>query len=1126
MKRHLLLFLLAVHASAAPQHSNIQGQYRFKSLTINDGLAHNKVNTIYQDLEGFIWFGTNEGLSRYDGYSIVNYRYNPKDTTSLKDNIIKSLIVDRNGDLWIGADGRGLMVYDRNQDRFIELTYGANNKFHYIISLYMDAMGDIWCGSMDTLIHLDGATHQAIDFWKLPGTGQDNRIHSVIEDHSGNLWIGTLGGGVTVFNPSTAKFVNYSHNPQNPRSISGNSINTIYLDRLNHLWIGTNDHGLNLFNDQDSSFIHISVDAQNPRSDRVRSLIEDRHGRLWVGTRSGLYLKDPDALRFYRYAHNEHDFSKLEDNSIYSIFIDASDVMWIGTYAGGANYADLNQKNFVHYSFKKNNSYYLNNNIVFCLCEDDNGNLWIGTENGGLNYLDRNTGQFSYMIHRPGFNSPSSNNIKSIVTDSRGNLWIGTYQGGLDFFDRSSGTFSHYRHDSKNLNSLRNDNIYSLHLDSDDQLWIATAQGLDRYDIPNHRFIHYDGKMHKTWDKIVEARFLFEDSKKRLWIGTFTSGVYVWDKNEILHFHPDVLASAVNTILEDTIGNFWFGGENGLFYWNEQMDSIHIAGKHDLLLNTIQGILEHKGSLWISTSSAGLIHLSNAVSHPDSFTVRVFDVDDGVQSRQFNNNSCLKTGTGELCFGGINGFNTFNPDAIHENLLKPLISITNFKLFNETVTIGQQFENRIILKKAISQTDTIELSHKAKAFTMEFAAFHFAHPSKNQYAYQMTTGRDNSWNYIGTQRSVNFTSLSPGRYEFRVKAANPDGLWNDEYASVKINIIPPFWQKISFRISALILSLALAFLIYKWRTASIRRRNEELENEVAARTKEVVQRKEEIEQAYNRMNEAIVKINQSVDKMKKLSDIVAHTSSEFNESSQRLASGASEHASSIAEMSGSLQELFASASANTSNAQDTNVITAQTQQLMKRSLEDLNTLSTLMKRIQLSTNETESVIRTMAEIATMVHMLSINAAIEAMRAGEYGKGFQAVATEVQELAEQSETAVQTTKNLIHNAIEHVEKGSQLNKEVVKRFKIVGKSVEKITGLINEISSASVQQKLGIDQVNTGIEQLNQVMTMSSEIANLTVERSEQLAHNADELQMLVQMLTGAIRHLAGNNNNQ
>ena len=797
--------------------------------------------------------------------------------------------------------------------------------------------------------------------------------------------------------------------------------------------------------------------------------------------------------------------------------------MWIGTYAGGANYADLNQKNFVHYSFKKDNPYYLNNNIVFCFCEDNNENLWIGTENGGLNHLNRKTGRFNYYTHQPGVNSPSSNNIKSIVSDSRGNLWIGTYQGGLDFFDVRSGTFTRFQHNPDNPNTLRNNNIYSLLLDTGDQLWIATTEGLDRYDIQNQRFIHYSGQINETWDEIQEPRILFKDSRKRLWIGTFTHGLYVWDNNEIVHYQPDTFTSAINSIFEDSKGNFWFGGENGLFYLDERLVQIQIPGKNDLVLNTIQGILEYNGSLWVSTSSAGLIQLSNAISRPDSFTIRVYDVDDGIQSRQFNYNACLKTGSGEMVFGGINGLNVFNPDAIHDNLIKPLVTITNFKLFNESLAIGQQFENHIILDKAISQTNSIELSYKATAFTLEFAAFHFANPLKNQYAYLMTKERDNSWNFIGTQRSVNFTSLSPGKYEFRVKAANPDGIWNDDYASVKIHIIPPIWQTPGFRIVSLILSLALVLFIYKRRTASIQRRNEELETEVTLRTEEVVQRKEEVEEAYDRMNEAIVKINQSVDKMKSLADFVAHTSSEFNESSQRLASGASEHASSIAEMSGSLQELFASASANTTNAQDTNVIAAQTRQLMVQSMEDLNTLSTLIKRIQLSTNETESVIHTMSEVATMVHMLSINAAIEAMRAGEYGKGFQAVAEEVQELAEQSETAVQTTKNLIHNAIEHVEKGSQLNREVVKRFKTVGKSVEKITGLINEISSASVQQKLGIDQVNTGIEQLNQVMAMSTEVANQTVERSEQLAQNADELQMLVQMLTEAIRHLAGKN---
>lgn len=302
----------------------------------------------------------------------------------------------------------------------------------------------------------------------------------------------------------------------------------------------------------------------------------------------------------------------------------------------------------------------------------------------------------------------------------------------------------------------------------------------------------------------------------------------------------------------------------------------------------------------------------------------------------------------------------------------------------------------------------------------------------------------------------------------------------------------------------------------------MKRRNEQLEAEVKTRTKEVIKQKDDIEQAYNRMSRAVNTINESTQKMTALSDTVADTSTEFSDTSQRLAAASSEHASSISEMSTSLQELFTSASANATNSQDANMISTQLQSIMSKSLEDMNTLSTVIKRIHHATNETETVIHTIEEISTMIQMLSVNAAIEAMRAGEYGKGFQAVAKEFQELAEQSEAAVYNTKSLIHNAIEHVEKGTQLNKDVVKRFKSVGAYVERITLLMTDISTASVQQKLGIDQINTGVDQLNQVMKINTEAANHSVERSEQLSMNAEELRSLVNSLTEAMQHLMSN----
>jgi methyl-accepting chemotaxis protein len=381
--------------------------------------------------------------------------------------------------------------------------------------------------------------------------------------------------------------------------------------------------------------------------------------------------------------------------------------------------------------------------------------------------------------------------------------------------------------------------------------------------------------------------------------------------------------------------------------------------------------------------------------------------------------------------------------------------------------------------------------------------------------------KDGDWHYVKEERKATYTNLDPGKYIFHVKGANNAGLWNEKAASLEIIITPPLWGTWWFRIGMIGLAGFLTIFLYKLRTRSIKERNLHLENEVKSRTEEVLKHKDQVEKAYSRMNQAVQKITMSMEKMTNLADIVSETSSEFKSTSQRLATGANEHASSISEISSSLRELFTSASTNAGNAQDANEISSQTQTLMTNSIEDMKNLSGVMKRIHHSTNETESVIRTMEEIATMIQMLSVNAAIEAMRAGEMGKGFQAVAKEVQKLAEQSETAVQSTKNLIHNAIEQVEKGTQINQEVVKRFKDFSRLIERITVLIGEISSASVQQKLGIDQINTGVEQLNKVMQMSTDAAHDSVNRSENLFVHVEELRTLVNILNEAVQHLVG-----
>ncbi|MBN1781681.1 hypothetical protein JW948_11185 [bacterium] len=1122
-KYFLILIICSTGLLANSRTSSIQAQLRFDHLTIDQGLAHNKVNCICQDSEGFMWFGTNEGLSKYDGLSVINFRHDPGDSNSLTDNLIKNLIVDRQGNLWIGVDGRGLMVYNRDQNNFTELKYDSS-VFHHTIALFEDAEGKIWTSSSDTLFCLDSKTRRIEGRWKFAESPEDNLLLAIYEDSKSNLWIGTQEDGLYRFDRGTGQFTPFRNDPADATSISGNAVNAIFEDGKGNLWIGTNDHGLNLYNARNSGFIRLDMDRTVPRSSRVRGLAEDDKGNLWIGTRGGLYLKDPESMTFRRYAHSEHDFSRLTDNSIYDLYIDCSQVLWIGTYAGGTNFADLNQKAFVHYSAERSDPYYLNNNIVFSLCEDRKGNLWIGTENGGLNYLDRETDTFSYLMHQPDRNSVSSNNIKSIICDGSGNLWIGTYQGGLEYYNIRSNSFLHHRHDPENPNSPVSDNIYDLLLDNERKLWIATQDGLDQYDTIRQTFRHMSDLTDSNWDRIRDVRMLVEDSRNRLWIGTYTNGLYILDKSSLAltPFHPGFANRIVHTVCEDSEHNTWIGGEGGLYYMKgDSADPVPAADRNGLLRNTILGILEdNQGDLWISTSSVGLIRLANAVHDPENLQVRHYDIDDGIQSRQFTYNAYMRGSSGELFFGGINGFNAFDPEAIRDNPFSPKVTITDLKLFNESVSIGQVFDNHVILEKPVFLTDRIRLTYKAKSFSLEFAAFHYAHPLKNVYMYKMK-GLEDKWNLIGTQRSVNFTSLDPGDYTFMIKAANPDGLWNDEGASVVIRISPPFWATLWFRILFIGALLGTGIGVYKFRTRTIKKQKELLEKEVVARTEEVLRKKEEIEKAYNRMNQAVGKINEGVDKIKSLSNTVAEASSEFNETSQRMATGAAEHASSISEISSSLQELFTSASANAVNAQEADTVTVRLHDIASDSLADMKNLSGIMKRIHQSTHDTETVIQTMEEIATMLQILSINASIEAMRAGEYGKGFQAVAKEVQELADKSETAVQSTKILIHGAIEHVEKGTKINQDMVKRFKVVGQFVERVTEFMRDISAASVQQKLGIDQINHGVSQLHGVMQMSSDAVHVTVQHAETLSSNADTLRDLVNVLTEAVSHLIG-----
>jgi len=1117
----------------------------FEHISTSRGLSMNNVNAIARDKTGFMWVGTEDGLNRYNGYEFVIYRQTEEDPHSLSNSFIRALLYDSENRLWI-ATRNGLCRYVPDKDHFIRYPSGNNDSLKSINDdiqcLLEDAEGNIWISGESGIDCLNPATgifkHYQADP-KNPNSLSNKKVYQIAESHKGLIWIATENG-LNLLDPHTGHFRYFFTNPNRSNTVSSNYIRSLLVDDQDNLWIGTYETGLNYYDTYKKQFIHFpcGLDKKNALSHfQVNDLAFHWDGNIWVATTEGLNLIEINRSRIqdskiYQYLQNAHRSGALSASHIQKIWVDSSRI-WLATRFGGINIYDKYGSKFRKYTAVSLDGNGLSHANVTSFTEDNRGRIFIGTDGGGVNIWDSQTGKFNYLMHDSNNpNSLSNNKVLSVLFEPPYTLWIGMWSGGVDRYNLQSGRIKHYKNQPDNPGSISSDNIFYLFKDHQNQLWVGTwTGGLNRYHRENDRFIHYPCNVTDSSGTSGETIIsIYEDSNNRLWLATEGQGLNMYDpgKNRFIHYQNNdtdsstISGNYVISILQDSQDRYWVTTTNGLNRFDPETGIFTAFHKKDgLPAETLYGLLEdNSGHLWVS-SIQGLSQIS-ILETGDKTGIECtnYTLQDGLQGDQYGQWAFFKNREGVMFFGGLNGFNWFQPQDIRNNPVPPKILINKFQLSLKPVSFQDPGSP---LNKPVYLTDKIVLGYQESMLTFEFVGISFTQPEKNQYAYRLDNfDKENEWHYSGKERKATYTNLDPKEYVFQVKTSNNAGIWNDQPASINIIITPPFWETLLFKIAAVIASMLLITAAYQWRTHAIRRKNEQLEAEIAARTDEVIKRKDEIEQAYNRMNTAVTKINESIDKMTTLADTVANTSTDFNKTSQQLATSSSQHASSISEMSSSLQELFTSASANASNAQEAKLITDQAEDLMSKSHKDMDTMSTIIKRIHHATNETEAIIRTMEEIATMIQMLSVNASIEAMRAGEYGKGFQAVAKEVQELADQSESAVQNTKILIHNAIEHVQTGIKINHDVAKQFKTLGQYVEKVTGFMSEISAASVQQKLGIDQINTGVEQLNQVMKVSTDVTNQTVERAEQLSSNAEQLRLLVNILTEAMQHLMGN----
>lgn len=836
---------------------------KFESISLEQGLSQSTVRCILQDSKGFLWFGTADGLNRYDGYKFKVYKTDSHDPNGLSSSVIRTIYEDRSGMLWIGTEGGGLNEFDPATERFVRYQYDRNDpnslSNNYVWSVCEDRTGKLWIGT-------DGGGLNEFDRERArftryqhdpqtPNSLSHNSILSVYEDRTGRLWIGTRGGGLNQFDRAEGRFVRYQFDPDNPNSLSNDQVWSICEGQSGALWVGTFGGGLNKLvpSDVDGSqisFIRYRHDRNNPNSlshDRVVSIYQDRSGVLWIGTDGGglnrLALPASSSSRsgndgstpvFQHYRNDPNDPNSLSNNHVWSLSADRTGVLWIGTEFGGVNKLDPYKEKFNHYTSDPHNPNSLNDKSVWSLGEDRAGNLWIGTRAGGLNKFDRKKQRFTHYQNDPdNSNSLSYNHVRAIYEDRSGLLWLGTDGGGLNSFDPKQEKFTRYLNDPNDPNSLSGNRVYSIIEDHSSVLWIGTRTGgLNRFDSDRSRFIHYQNDPNDSTslsDNFVYE--IYEDRSEVLWVGTFSGGLnrlvpgghegalaafasYQTDPHD-----PNSLSNnCVLAIYEDRAGELWIAtAGGGVNKFNRQTETFTRYTEENGLANDfVYGILEdEQGNLWLSTNK-GLSRFN-----PQTETFQNYDVRDGVQSNEFNGGAYHKgpaSRGGEMFFGGINGFNAFFPESIKDNPHVPPIFVTDFQIFNRSVGIGGDSP----LRKHIAEPTEIVLSYKQNVFSFEFVALNYTIPEKNQYKYKLE-GFDVDWVATGAaNRTASYMNLSPGKYLFSVKGSNNDGVWNEEGATIKVTITPPFWETWWFRTMMALLVFGLTYAGYRRRLKTVR----------------------------------------------------------------------------------------------------------------------------------------------------------------------------------------------------------------------------------------------------------------------------------------------------------------
>lgn len=851
-QKKLILFIILYLSSISIHFAQIES-YRFENLTSDDGLSQNTVLSIYQDSREFLWFGTYDGLNRYDGYSFKVYKIERDNPNSIQGQTFRSIVEDKNGNLWIASIGGGLNRYNRLTDDFTNFHVEKNNP-NSIISdrvrtLFIDRKGRLWVGTDIGLCRYDFNKNKFIRYNEILNNSaypKSEYTVSICEDSSGILWIGTYNGLIK-FNPETNKYKYYFNEYNNPYRIYGNFIGKVYIDKKNTLWVGTSSALLKYDRKKDQFIRYFNPYTIDSKDKTITDILEDSYGNLWIATLfNGLQKFDRQTATFSVYKHDFLNDESIASNILFSLYEDKSGILWIGTEGAGVCKLNRMRSNFAYYKNIPFNNDGLSYDKVYSIIEDKSGIIWLGTFGGGLNRFNPNSKQkkftrYNYDPHNP--NSLVDDRIRTMCEDDEGNLWIGT-EYGLSMFNPQKNLFKNFIGDGS-PGKLSNNIIFSVYQIKSGEILVGTfGGGLDIFNKKTKTFTNYH---HDPLNpKSISSNniwCIFQDSKGNIWIGTDDGGLNKFDikKKEFIYYKnnpKDIYSISCNKILnimEDSKGTLWIGTIQGfskvIINKNNDLKFINYSVKDGLPDNNVQGILEDDhGNLWISTNK-GISKFN-----PQKITFENYDVSDGLQSNEFFVRSCAKRKrTGEMIFGGNKGFNIFHPESIKVDKIIPKIVLTDIRLFNTSIKIGEKIDDEVILTKNITEIKELIISYKYNIISFEFSALHYAKPEKNSYAYIME-GFESKWNYVGNRHFANYAHIPPGEYIFRVKAANPSGVWNEEGIKLRLIIKPPFYQTFLFRITGIAVIILAIYGGYLLKIRGIKRYQKELEELINEKT--------------------------------------------------------------------------------------------------------------------------------------------------------------------------------------------------------------------------------------------------------------------------------------------------